>query len=221
LTITNGSNADFQAIVVDASTNDTTTVDGVIDLNVDTSTNSAIGGLSLTLGDISDGGNDTITGNSTILTIQSDAGGVDTGYASSSTGIGGSNDVSGFGSLTAYAGSVAQTDDGDGADVSYGIDLNLINNSGDAGDILYGIRVLNSNTASNQITDAFIFLDNQETTAATIPNGILITSSGVAAGITDAIDVSASNILNAINIGDNPIVTGNVAGTIGDATTDS
>jgi hypothetical protein len=39
-----------------------------------------------------------------------------------------------------------------------------------------------------------------------MPDGILITSSGVSAGITDAIDVSATNITNALNVGDNIIL---------------
>jgi hypothetical protein len=42
-----------------------------------------------------------------------------------------------------------------------------------------------------------------------------------AGAITTAIDVSDAEIGNAINIGANPLITGNVAGTIGDSTTDS
>lgn len=62
------------------------------------------------------------------------------------------------------------------------------------------------NNDSTGITEALMFLNNADTTAASLLDGILITSSGVNAGITDAIDVSAANILNAINIGTNTIL---------------
>ena len=81
ITITNG-NGDIQALVVDASGTDFTNTAGLIDLNVDTSTDTAVGGVYLTLTDIADNGADTIYGNRTDLVIDTDVGasGTDTAY---------------------------------------------------------------------------------------------------------------------------------------------
>ena len=68
-----------------------------------------------------------------------------------------------------------------------------------------GLAFTNANDAANAVTESLIFLDNAETTASTVTDAILITSSGVNDGITDAIDASAANITNAINIGANAI----------------
>ena len=229
ITINNG-DGDIQALVVDATTTDLTSTAGLIDLNVDTSTNLVVGGQYLTLTVIADAGNDSIYGNETSVTINTDADGSDSVYANAiflnnndanSTGIGSYISVQSIGGDVGLDILFTQNDDGDATDTSYGELILMTNKSGDAGDKLYGLSITNADDAANQITDALIKLDNAEDTAATVPDGILITSSGVNEGITDAIDVSATNILNSINIGANPIVTGNVAGTIGDSTTDS
>src|SRR4029078_601845 len=109
-------------------------------------------------------------------------------------------------SLSVAALNITQADDADATDNLVGLDLALTNNSGDAGDTFTGLRITNANTAANQITDALITLDNAETSASTVTDGILITSSGVNDGIIDAIDVSAANITNAINVGANTIL---------------
>ncbi len=67
-----------------------------------------------------------------------------------------------------------------------------------------GIVVTNAN--STGVSDALIALDNADTTASSLTDGIIITSSGVNDGIVDAIDVSASNITNGINLGTNFLV---------------
>lgn len=54
--------------------------------------------------------------------------------------------------------------------------------------------------------EAAISIDNVDATAGSMPDAILITSSGVAAGVTDAIDVSDAEITNAINVGANTIL---------------
>ncbi|MDQ5952250.1 MAG: hypothetical protein QG626_377, partial [Patescibacteria group bacterium] len=66
-----------------------------------------------------------------------------------------------------------------------------------------GIVMNWANGTANTIMDSAIKIDNAETTAATMTDGLIITSSGVADGITDAIDVSAANLNNAVNIGAN------------------
>lgn len=66
-----------------------------------------------------------------------------------------------------------------------------------------GIAITNANDAANATTESLIFLDNAETTASTLTDALLITSSGVSGGVVDAIDVSAANITNAINVGNN------------------
>lgn len=68
-----------------------------------------------------------------------------------------------------------------------------------------GIVLTNANDAANAVTENLILIDNAETTAATLTDAILITSSGVNGGVVDAIDASAANIDNAINIGANAI----------------
>jgi hypothetical protein len=65
----------------------------------------------------------------------------------------------------------------------------------------YGINI--TNTDSTGVTEAAINIDNADTTTASLTDGILITSSGINNGITNALDVSAANILNGINLGAN------------------
>lgn len=114
-----------------------------------------------------------------------------------------------------------QTDDAAATDDFIGFRLDITSESGDAGDTIRGIKLNVKEGTANTIIDAGILIDNAETTASTLTDAIIITSSGVDGGVVDAIDVSASNITNSVNVGANPIVTGNVAGTIGDATTDA
>jgi hypothetical protein len=113
-----------------------------------------------------------------------------------------------------------QEDDADATDAHSGILVQITKDSGDA-DTLIGLEISNADGAGDTATDAGIYVNNLETTAATMTSGILVESSGVNLGVTTGIDVSHSNIRDGINVGANPIVTGNVAGTIGDATTDS
>jgi len=63
--------------------------------------------------------------------------------------------------------------------------------------------------------DAAIAIDNAEDTAATMTDAIIVTSSGVDAGVTDGLDVSAANILYAINVGANPILGGDETLSVG------
>ncbi len=114
-----------------------------------------------------------------------------------------------------------QTDDAAATDDFDALRLDLTSESGDAGDTFDGLVVIWEEGTANTIMDSAIKIDNAETTASTMTDAILVTSSGVNLGVTDGLDVSAANLANAVNIGANPIVTGNVAGTIGDATTDS
>ena len=81
-----------------------------------------------------------------------------------------------------------------------------------------------TNAVSTQTTDvnteALLKLDNADTSAAgstKVDNAILITNTGgITGGITDAIDASATEIDNALNIGAN-----NIAGTTGDINLDN
>lgn len=102
-----------------------------------------------------------------------------------------------------------------------GLRLHLTGNDADAD--VFGISITTAATtnASTGTYEAGIKIDNQENTVGSMPDGIVIRSNGINGGITDAIDVSDANIGNAINIGANPIVTGNAAGSLGDAQTDS
>jgi len=83
--------------------------------------------------------------------------------------------------------------------------IDFLNSSEDAADTTYALSISNSNNTSGTAvaTDALIHLDNADATASSLTDGIVITSSGVDTGITDAIDVSNANIVNAINFGAN------------------
>lgn len=89
-----------------------------------------------------------------------------------------------------------------GTDV-FGSIWTLTNNDAD-GD-LFGLKLVaaaSANAAAGSY-EYLIGLDCAENTAGACPDALLITSTGVNAGVTDAIDVSASNITNGINLGDN------------------
>ena len=88
----------------------------------------------------------------------------------------------------------------------------------DADGDMFGLTITGAATANATTAtyEAGISIDNAEDTAGSMTDGILITSSGVNAGVTDAIDASAANITNAINIGANVIL-----GTTGDINLDN
>src|SRR4030095_11956097 len=68
-----------------------------------------------------------------------------------------------------------------------------------------GLVVTNANDAANATTEALALLNNAETTANTVTDYLLITSSATDT-TSDAIDVSDSDLFNAINIGTNFLV---------------
>ena len=107
---------------------------------------------------------------------------------------------------------VNQADDAVNTDDLISFKIEATSESGDAGDTIRGIVVNYENGTANTIMDAAIAIDNAETTAATLTDAVIVTSSGVDAGVTDAIDVSAANILNALNIGDNDVLVGTLFG---------
>ena len=108
-----------------------------------------------------------------------------------------------------------QVDDGDATDNAWAFKIDATSESGDAGDTFYGVGIVWEEGAANTIMDAAIFIDNEETTASTMTDAILVTSSGVNLGVTDAFDASATNIVNAINIGSNFILGGDDTVSIG------
>ena len=90
-----------------------------------------------------------------------------------------------------------------------GIELTLTGN--DADGELVGLDIIGAATL-NAATDTYtagIRIDNAEDSVNSMTDGIIVTSSGTADGVTDGIDVSATNITNAINIGSNNIMTTN------------
>ncbi|HSX29501.1 MAG TPA: hypothetical protein VLE73_02980, partial [Candidatus Saccharimonadales bacterium] len=68
-----------------------------------------------------------------------------------------------------------------------------------------GIFVQQANSANSNGFDAGAVIDNADTDLA-MADGILVLSSGFNNGVTDAIDVSAANIQNGINLGSNNIL---------------
>jgi len=87
--------------------------------------------------------------------------------------------------------------------------MNLINNDATAATQNF-VTINNAVTTQAGNTEALLVLNNADTSVAgstIVDNALLITNSGgIASGITDAIDVSATGITNAINVGANTIL---------------
>jgi len=92
-----------------------------------------------------------------------------------------------------------------GTDVFAGI-ITVTQDDGDAD--AFGLKIVAAATtnAAAGSYEAMLWIDCVENTAGTCLDGIRIESSGVNAGMTDAIDVSDSEITNAINTGDNIVL---------------
>ena len=86
-----------------------------------------------------------------------------------------------------------------------------LNNNGTAGtDKLNGLVLRKMDTGANTTGDILLTLRNNETTVGSLAAGLVVIPSATNTDITDAIDVGAANILNAINVGPN-VVTGTSA----------
>ena len=153
----------FQALVVDATTNNSTQVDGMIDLNVATLTDTAIGGLALDFTVRDAASNLTVYGNKNNVVVDTDSGQAHTVYGD-------------------YVGVTAN----------------------DADSTTYGQAII-AEDAGAQIMSAGLFIENRQATDIDLTDGILVraTTNG---SMPDAIDVSDSDITNAINVGDNIIL---------------
>ena len=114
-----------------------------------------------------------------------------------------------IGDTNAFVFNVSQVDDAVATDDTDAMRINLASESNDAGDTLEGLVITYANGTANTVLDSAIAIDNAETTASTMTDAILVTSSGVDSGVVDGLDVSAANITNAVNIGVNPIACGN------------
>ena len=110
------------------------------------------------------------------------------------------------GDQNAFIFDVNQVDDAVATDDLDVIRLDLTSESGDAGDTFDGIVINWENGTANTILDSGLKIDNAETTASTLTDAIIVTSSGVSGGVVDALDVSDTNITNALNVGDNTIL---------------
>ena len=111
------------------------------------------------------------------------------------------------GDVAALTLDINQADDAAATDDLIAFSIDGTSESGDAGDTFTLMRLLYENGTANTVLDRALLIDNAETTASTMTDAILITSSGVNDGVVDAIDASAANITNALNIGANNIVT--------------
>jgi hypothetical protein len=80
--------------------------------------------------------------------------------------------------------------------------IKLDNKENFIGDVIYGIKMEAAATSVN--TSAISFMDLQNLDAGSMQKGIVI--AGSPGAITDAIDVSDAEIINAINVGDNIIL---------------
>ena len=99
-------------------------------------------------------------------------------------------------------------------DVFGGI-ITVVQNDADAD--AFGLKIVldaTTNAAANSY-EYGLFIDCEENSAGACIDGILLTSSGAAGGMVDAVDASASNITNAINIGANLILGGDDSVSIG------
>ena len=85
---------------------------------------------------------------------------------------------------------------------------NITLTGNDADGDMFGIKITGAATATAAAGtyEAGITIDDAEETVGSMPDAILITSSGANGGVTDAIDASAGNIINALNAGMNNIL---------------
>lgn len=142
------------------------------------------------------------------------------GDTTNQTQTGGALDID-VGSTTANVSGLdvlVTTDDGTatGTDVFLG-KLAMVQDDADAD--AKGLTIT-ANASANAAAGSYeygVSYDCTEDTATACTDGLLLTSSGVALGMTDAIDASDSNILNALNIGDNLILGGDDSVSIGAA----
>lgn len=96
-----------------------------------------------------------------------------------------------------------------GATDIYGARLTITNNDADAD--MFGLKIVASATANAGVAsyEYGLLYDCAEDTGTACTDGILLTSTGVNLAMTDGLDVSDANILNAVNIGVNPILGSN------------
>ena len=144
---TNG-NADYQVLVVDATSTAITDTAGLIDLNINAG-NAAVDGINV--------------------------------------------------GLTSNNGVTAGTD-------IEGIAMDITGNDADADH--FGMRISFATTAAavSGTYEAGILINNADTTASSLNDGVLVTATGVNNGVVDAFDASAANITNALNAGANVIL---------------
>jgi hypothetical protein len=140
------------------------------------------------------------------------------GDTTNQTQTGGALDID-VGSTTANASGLSvqvTTDDGTSAETDVFLaKLAMVQDDSDAD--AKGLTIT-ANASTNAAAGSYeygISYDCTENTATACTDGLLLTSSGVALGLTDAIDASDSNILNALNIGDNLILGGDDSVSIG------
>ena len=170
----------FQALVVDATTNDSTQTEGMIDLNVDTATNTAIGGLALDFAVKDAGGNLTVYGNRTNVTVDTDTGQSHT-VAGEYIGIT-ANDAS----STTYGLQIVAEDAGEQVATAGLLIENL-----QATDIDLTDAVLVRATTADSIVDAFDASDTEITNALNVGDNIVtggdwtvINATDIAEGLT-------------------------------------
>ncbi|MBI2410280.1 MAG: hypothetical protein HYV32_00085, partial [Candidatus Kerfeldbacteria bacterium] len=83
---------------------------------------------------------------------------------------------------------------------------NLTLTANDADGDMFGLQITGTatvNAAAGSYTG--IFIDNAENIADSMSDAILVTASGGDTTVTDALDASAANIVNAVNVGANTI----------------
>lgn len=131
------------------------------------------------------------------------AGALDVNFASITA-----NAAGGYFTCTTNSGAAAATD-------VFCFKMLVVQNDADAD--AFGLEIIldaTANAAANSY-EYGVKVDCEENTAGACIDGVLLTSSGAAGGMVDAIDASASNITNAINIGSNLILGGDETVSIG------
>lgn len=151
INITNGVNGDWQALVVNATTADSTQTAGIIDLNVDSSTNTAVGGLYLTFTAVDDDSADTLYGNRIDIVIQEDTTATDAVYGE-------------------YI-DITNSDSN-----ATGIGLWIANNDNSAGVVNSGIIIENLQSTDVDMTNGLLIL---ATTNGSMPNAINVSDAEI------------------------------------------
>lgn len=97
-------------------------------------------------------------------------------------------------------------DDGNANDGLQAFRIDMVNETGDASDNVYGILLNVENGSANATVDVGVYVSNGESTSGSMPSGFYCAASH-SSGITNCFDASGSGVVNGLKLGSNNIST--------------